>query len=478
MTGTHGAEGAGEPVADPRDYVQDGLILIGVSKSGPDLKPECIELALANRHGLVTGATGTGKTVTLQVLAEGFSAAGVPVFAADIKGDLSGIAATGKPSPKLVERAQEIGLTRYGNTSFPTVFWDIFGKDGHPVRATVQEMGPLLLSRLMELTEPQEGVLNIAFRWAEDQRAAGDDKMTILDLKDLRSVIDEMGQKASTLRSKYGHVAPATVGVIQRRLLVLEEQGAAQFFGEPALDIMDFIEVKPDGRGVVNVLAAEKLMNTPRLYATFLLWLLTELFDKLPEVGDLDKPKLVFLFDEAHLLFNDAPKAVLEQIERVTRLIRSKGVGVYYVTQSPGDVPDRVSAQLGNRIQHALRAFTPKEQKAIRAAAQTFRPNPEIDTERAIQELKVGEALVSLLHGKGEPSMVERTLIRPPMSRVGPLTADERKALIAADSNNLRKYDKELDRESAHERLQSRNTVVGQLKQRLSSFSNILRGKG
>lgn len=478
MTGTHGADRAGEPVADPRDYVQDGLILIGVSKSGPDLKPECIELALANRHGLITGATGTGKTVTLQVLAEGFSAAGVPVFAADIKGDLSGIAEKGKPSPKLVERAEEIGLTRYGNTSFPTAFWDIFGVDGHPVRATVQEMGPLLLSRLMELTEPQEGVLNIAFRWAEDQRAAGDDNMTILDLKDLRSVIDEMGKQASALRSKYGHVAPATVGVIQRRLLVLEEQGADKFFGEPALDIMDFVKLAPDGRGMVNVLAAEKLMNTPRLYATFLLWLLTELFEKLPEVGDLEKPKLIFLFDEAHLLFNDAPKAVLEQIERVTRLIRSKGVGVYYVTQSPGDVPDRVSAQLGNRIQHALRAFTPKEQKAIRAAAQTFRPNPAIDTERAIQELKVGEALVSLLHGKGEPSMVERTLIRPPMSRVGPLTPEERQALIQADADNVRKYGRELDRESAHERLQERNTVVGQLKQRLSSFSNILRGKG
>jgi uncharacterized protein len=478
MTGTHGAEGSGEAVADPRDYVQDGLILIGVSKSGKDLTAECVELALANRHGLVTGATGTGKTVTLQVLAEGFSAAGVPVFAADIKGDLSGIAAKGTPSPKLVERAEEIGLTRYGNTEFPTVFWDIFGNDGHPVRATVQEMGPLLLSRLMELTEPQEGVLNIAFRWAEDEREAGDAEMTILDLKDLRSVIDEMGKKASTLRSKYGHVAPATVGVIQRRLLVLEEQGAAKFFGEPALDIMDFLKVAPDGRGVVNVLAAEKLMNTPRLYSTFLLWLLTELFEKLPEVGDLDKPKLVFLFDEAHLLFNEAPKAVLEQVERVTRLIRSKGVGVYYVTQSPGDVPDRVSAQLGNRIQHALRAFTPKEQKAIRAAAQTFRPNPNIDTERAIQELKVGEALVSLLHGKGEPSMVERTLIRPPMSRVGPLTADERKALNRADAENQRKYGAELDRESAHERLQARNTVVGQFKQKLSSFSNILRGKG
>ncbi|HEY8194487.1 MAG TPA: helicase HerA-like domain-containing protein [Hyphomicrobium sp.] len=478
MTGTPGASGSEHPVADPRDYVQDGRILVGVSKSGRDPVPECIELALANRHGLITGATGTGKTVTLQVLAEGFSAAGIPVFAADIKGDLSGIAAKGEPSPKLVERAEEIGLIGYGNTSFPTAFWDIFGNDGHPVRATVQEMGPLLLSRLMELTEPQEGVLNIAFRWAEDQREAGDDKMTILDLKDLRSVIDEMGKRASSLRSKYGHVAPATVGVIQRRLLVLEEQGADEFFGEPALDIMDFLKIAPNGYGVVNVLAAEKLMNTPRLYATFLLWLLTELFDRLPEVGDLDKPKLVFLFDEAHLLFNEAPKAVLEQVERVTRLIRSKGVGVYYVTQSPGDVPDRVSAQLGNRIQHALRAFTPKEQKAIRAAAQTFRPNPDIDTERAIQELKVGEALVSLLHGKGEPSMVERTLIRPPMSRVGPLKPEERKTILEGDKGNHAKYGTPLDRESAYERLQERNTTVGKIKERLSSFSNILRGKG
>jgi DNA helicase HerA-like ATPase len=473
MTRTPGASGAETPVADPRDYVQDGLILIGCSHSGRDLVPECIELALANRHGLVTGATGTGKTVTLQVLAEGFSAAGVPVFAADIKGDLSGIAVKGDPSPKLVARAEEIGLKRYGNTSFPTAFWDIFGVDGHPVRATVQEMGPLLLSRLMELTEPQEGVLNIAFRWAQDEREAGDERMSILDLKDLRSVIDEMGKRAAALRSKYGHVATSTVGVIQRRLLVLEEQAADKFFGEPALDIMDFLKVDADGHGVVNVLAAEKLMDTPRLYATFLLWLLTELFEKLPEVGDLDKPKLVFLFDEAHLLFNDAPKAVLEQVERVTRLIRSKGVGVYYVTQSPGDVPDRVSAQLGNRIQHALRAFTPKEQKAIRAAAQTFRPNPEIDTERAIQELKVGEALVSLLHDKGEPSMVQRTLIRPPMSRVGPITAEERKNLIAKDKANLEKYGQSLTRESAYERLQSRNTVSGQIKERLSKFSNL-----
>jgi uncharacterized protein len=353
------------------------------------------------------------------------------------------------------------------------VFWDIFGVDGHPVRATVQEMGPLLLSRLMELTEPQEGVLNIAFRWAADERASGDKNMTILDLKELRAVIDEMGKRSSELRSKYGNVATTTVGVIQRRLLVLEEQGAGKFFGEPALDIMDFLKTTPDGRGFINVLAAEKLMDTPRLYSTFLLWLLTELFEKLPEVGDLDKPKLVFLFDEAHLLFNEAPKAVLEQIERVTRLIRSKGVGVYYVTQSPADVPDRVSAQLGNRIQHALRAFTPKEQKAIRAAAQTFRPNPAIDTERAIQELKVGEALVSLLHGKGEPSMVERTLIRPPMSRVGPLTAEERKAFVDADKDNFSKYGETLDRESAYERLQSRNTFGGQIKEKLSKFPNI-----
>lgn len=473
MTGTPGSLGPRDTVADPRDYVQDGLILIGCSRSGNELTPECIELALANRHGLVTGATGTGKTVTLQVLAEGFSAAGVPVFAADIKGDLSGIAAKGEPSPKLVERAKEIGLARYGNTSFPTVFWDLFGVDGHPVRATVEEMGPLLLSRLMELTEPQEGVLNIAFRWVGDERAAGDDKMSILDLKDLRSVIDEIGKRAASLRSKYGHVAPATVGVIQRRLLVLEEQGVDKFFGEPALDILDFLKLAEDGRGVINILAAEKLMNTPRLYATFLLWLLTELFDRLPEVGDLDKPKLVFLFDEAHLLFNEAPKAVLEQVERVTRLIRSKGVGVYYVTQSPGDVPDRVSAQLGNRIQHALRAFTPKEQKAIRAAAQTFRPNPAIDTERAIQELKVGEALVSFLHGNGEPSMVERTLIRPPMSRVGPLTPDERRALLEADRGNRKKYGTSLDRESAHERLLARNTIGGQIKEKLSKFPNL-----
>jgi DNA helicase HerA-like ATPase len=342
-------------------------------------------------------------------------------------------------------------------------------------------MGPLLLSRLMDLSEPQEGVLNIAFRWAEDQRADGDERMIISRLKDLRAVVDEMGQKSAQLRSKYGNIAPATVGVIQRRLLVLEEQGADRFFGEPALDILDFIKLAEDGRGMVNILAAEKLMETPSLYSTFLLWLLAELFERLPEVGDLEKPKLVFLFDEAHLLFDDAPKAVLDQIERVTRLIRSKGVGVFYVTQSPADVPDRISAQLGNRIQHALRAFTPREQKAIRAAAETFRPNPDLDTERVIQELKVGEALVSVLHNKGEPSMVQRTLIRPPMSRVGPLTGAERAAIVDGDTQYGDKYRTEAKGEWAFERLAERGTLVGQVKDGIGEirrrFGNILGSK-
>ncbi|MGE0852395.1 MAG: helicase HerA-like domain-containing protein [Hyphomicrobiaceae bacterium] len=462
-----------EPRADPRDYVQDGAVLIGCSRQEREIVPEVIELRLANRHGLVTGATGTGKTVTLQVLAEGFSAAGVPVFAADIKGDLSGVGAMGERKPNLVQRAEEIGLAHYGNAAFPVAFWDVLGEQGNPVRATVQEMGPLLLSRLLELTEPQEGVLNIAFKWAEDERKAGDTGMEILDLRDLRGVIDEMGKRASSLRSKYGNIAPATVGVIQRSLLVLEQQGADKFFGEPALDINDFLRTNAEGLGVINILAAEKLMNTPRLYATFLLWMLSELFEKLPEVGDLEKPKLVFLFDEAHLLFNGARTAVLDQIERVTRLIRSKGVGVYYVTQSPSDVPDRISAQLGNRIQHALRAFTPKEQKAIRAAAQTFRKNPDLDTERAIQELQVGEALVSVLHNRGEPSVVQRTLVRPPMSRVGPLTPGERQKLIAADVENSRKYRQALDRESAHERLRAKNSTFGQAREAARRFRNL-----
>ena len=469
------AVGTAEPGqdADPRVYVQDGAILIGCSKKGRDIVPESLELKLANRHGLITGATGTGKTVTLQVLAEGFSAAGVPVFAADIKSDLSGIAARGEAKPVFIERLQEMGLNVYGNSAFPTVFWDVFCEQGHPVRATVHDIGPVLLSRLLELTEPQEGVLNIAFRWAEDERAGGDSNMRIDDLKDLRAVIDEMGQRAPELRSKYGNVAPATVGVIQRRLLVLEQQGADNFFGKPALDITDFIRLAPDGRGIINILAAEKLMNTPKLYSTFMFWLLNELFAKLPEVGDLEKPRLVFLFDEAHLLFSGASQAVLDQIERVTRLVRSKGIGVYYVTQSPSDIPDRISAQLGNRIQHALRAFTPREQKAIRAAAETFRPNPELDTERAIQELKVGEALVSLLHNKGEPSQVQRTLIRPPMSRVGPLKPDERAGFIQADNANRNKYAASVDDESAYERLSSRSTTLGQVKDKLRRFGNL-----
>ena len=461
-------------ILGPKDYVDRGGVLIGCSRRDGQLVPECVELKFANRHGLVTGATGTGKTVTLQVLAEGFSAAGVPVFAADIKGDLSGIGASGDQRPELVKRANDIGLgARWGNTAFPVAFWDLLGDRGHPVRTTIEEMGPLLLARLLELTEPQEGVLNIAFRWVEDQRAAGDTRMAILDLQDLRSLIDEMGKRASELRSKYGNVAPATVGVLQRRLLVLEQQGAKSFFGEPALDINDLIKLAADGRGMINILAAEKLMETPRLYSTFLLWMLSELFEKLPEVGDLEKPKLVFLFDEAHLLFNGAPSALLDQIERVTRLIRSKGVGVFYVTQSPGDVPDRVSAQLSNRIQHALRAFTPKEQKAVRAAAQTFRTNPAIDTERAIQELGVGEALVSVLQGSGEPSMVERTLIRPPMSRVGPLKPDERVKLISADAENERKYRQTINSESAHERLIARNSPLGQVREKLRRFGNL-----
>jgi hypothetical protein len=448
--------------------LQQGKLFLGKSKSGP----ECLELKLANRHGLVTGATGTGKTVSLQVMAEGFSAAGVPVFAADIKGDLSGISSMGEPKPHLAKRAQEIGLDDWSNTSFPTIFWDLFGEQGHPIRATVQDMGPLLLSRLMELNETQEGVLNILFR------VAADENMPLLDLNDLRSMANDIGQRGKSLMTKYGNVAAISVGAIQRRLLVLEEQGANNFFGEPALDINDFIRTGPDGRGVVNILSADRLMKTPRLYATFLLWLLAQLFDKLPEIGDPEKPKLVFFFDEAHLLFNEAPKALLAQVERVTRLIRSKGVGVYYVTQNPRDVPNTVSAQLGNRIQHALRAFTPLEQRGIRAAAETFRPNPELDTERVIQELKVGEALVSVLHGGGEPSMVQRTLIRPPSARIGPVTPEERKAKIEASPIHG-KYEEAVDRESAYEMLQKRaGEAAAQTEREQNSWGSILMGDG
>jgi DNA helicase HerA-like ATPase len=453
---------------------------------GKSVKPEVLYLKLANRHGLITGATGTGKTVTLQVLAEGFSDAGVPVFAADIKGDLSGIAAKGEPKDFLVKRAAEVGLDDYENRAYPTVFWDLNAKtsasgalDGHPIRATVADMGPLLLARLLELNEVQEGVLNIAFRLAADE------KMPLIDLDDLRAIVTSVGQRAAELTTRYGNVAPASVGAIQRRLLVIEEQGGKEFFGEPALDIKDFMRTASDGRGVINVLAAEKLGKSPRVYAIFLLWLLTQLFDKLPEVGDPEKPKLVFFFDEAHLLFDEAPKALLEQIERVTRLIRSKGVGVYYVTQNPLDVPDTVSAQLGNRVQHALRAFTPREQKAIKAAATTFRPNPKLDTERAIMELKVGEALVSTLELKGEPSIVQRTLIRPPSSRIGPLTAEERTRLVE-NSPLYGKYEDRQERESASEmlarRAQEKAAAQAQAEQQkqaeANSWTRVIFGRG
>ena len=434
-------------MATKEPVLQDGRIFLGRS-----VHPEYLELRLANRHGLITGATGTGKTVSLQVLAEGFSDAGVPVFAADIKGDLSGVAVKGEPKPFLLQRAKEIAFTEYTAKAYPAIFWDLFGEQGHPIRATVQDMGPLLLARLLELNEVQEGVLNIIFR------VAADEKLPLLDLKDLRAMVTDIGQRGKEMTTKYGNVAPTSAGAIQRRLLVLEEQGASSFFGEPALDIADFMRKAPDGRGMINILAADRLMKTPRLYATLLLWMLTRLFDKMPEVGDVDKPKLVFFFDEAHLLFNEAPKALLEQVERVTRLIRSKGVGVYYVTQNPRDVPNSVSAQLGNRIQHALRAFTPIEQKAIRAAAETFRPNPDLNTERVIQELKVGEALVSMLQAKGEPSMVQRTLVRPPSGRIGPLNEAERRELVQKSPIHG-KYEDLADRESAYEMLQKRSAT-------------------
>ncbi len=423
---------------------EEGGIYVGTS-----VKKEYLLLRLANRHGLITGATGTGKTVSLQILAEGFSKAGVPVFAADIKGDLSGLAEKGVSKPFLEERAKKIGLEDYSYEATPVIFWDLFGEQGHPIRATIEAMGPLLLSRLLELNEVQEGVLNIAFRVAKDE------KLPLIDLPDLRAIIAHIADRADELSKQYGNIAKSSVGSIQRRLLVLEQQSADQFFGEPALDIKDFMRTTPEGRGYVSVLAADKLMSSPRLYATFLLWLMNALFDKLPEVGDPDKPKLVFFFDEAHLLFDEAPKPLLERIEQVTRLIRSKGVGVYYITQNPLDVPDTVSSQLGNRIQHALRAFTPREQKAVKAAATTFRPNPDLDVERTILELGVGEALVSLLEKKGEPSIVQRTLIRPPSSRLGPVTPDERRQIINA-SPVKGVYDERIDRKSAHEQLKER----------------------
>ncbi|HKH00743.1 MAG TPA: helicase HerA-like domain-containing protein [Bradyrhizobium sp.] len=421
-----------------------------------------LTLGLANRHGLVTGATGTGKTVSLQVMAEGFARAGVPVFAADIKGDLSGISAVGEAKDFILKRASDMGLN-FQADQYSTVFWDVFGEQGHPVRATVTEMGPLLLSRMLDLNDVQEGVLNVAFRVADENGLA------LIDMKDLRALLDaivpdtvkrgagEEDALASIRKAAqaFGNVTKATVGTIQRQLLVLENQGGSKFFGEPALTLKDFMRTDSDGRGMVNILVADKLMQSPRLYATFLLWMLSELFEELPEAGDPPKPKLVFFFDEAHLLFNEAPKALLDKIEQVVRLIRSKGVGVYLVTQNPIDVPDKVLAQLGNRVQHALRAFTPRDQKAVAAAAQTFRPNPKLDTAQVITQLGKGEALVSFLEGNGTPAMVERVMIRPPTGRMGPITAEERKALM--DKSPVKgKYDTGIDRESAYELLQKR----------------------
>jgi len=410
-----------------------------------------LHLPLANRHGLVAGATGTGKTITLQVMAEALSRAGVPVFCADVKGDLSGLAMPGFPNPKLEKRAAELGVSDFAYEAAPVIFWDLFGRQGHPIRATVSEMGPLLLARLLELNEAQEGVLNIAFKLADEEG------LLLLDFKDLTAILQFVAEQADRITTTYGNVSKATVGTIQRRLLTLEQQGGEHFFGEPALELEDLLLTTPDGRGAVNVLMADQLIQSPRLYATFLLWLLSELFEELPEVGDRDKPKLVFFFDEAHLLFKDAPKALVEKVEQVVRLIRSKGVGVYFVTQNPLDLPSTVLSQLGNRIQHALRAFTPLEQKAVRAAAETFRPNPRFKTEAVITELGVGEALVSTLEPGGVPSVVERARICPPRSRIGPLTAEERRAVIE-QSPLFGKYEDPIDRESAYEVLQGRAT--------------------
>ena len=416
--------------------------------------PQALVLRRANRHGLIAGATGTGKTVTLQTLAEGFSREGVPVFMADVKGDIAGMAMTGSAAATwTAKRAAEIGVENYSYADNPVVFWDLFGEQGHPIRTTVSEMGPLLLARLMGLNETQEGVLAVAFKYADENG------LHVLDLKDLQALLAWCADNAQELAAQYGNVTRASVGTIQRQVLQLESQGAAHFFGEPALDIADFLIVDDSGRGQVNILAADKLMQSPRLYATFLLWLLSELFETLPEVGDLPKPKLVFFFDEAHLLFDEAPDALLDKIEQVVRLIRSKGCGVYFISQNPVDIPETVAGQLGNRVQHALRAFTPKDQKAIRAASETFRANPKINVVTAITELKVGEALVSLLQDDGSPSVVERTLIAPPRSRVGPITAAERQLMVDT-SGVAGKYETVVDRESAYEILNAKSAAA------------------
>ena len=426
-------------------------LFIGAREGGGS--PLGLLLGRANRHGLIAGATGTGKTVTLQGLAEGFSAAGVPVFLAEVKGDLAGIAMAGSTIAKLHEvfsaRAADVGMTDWSYGESPAIFWDLFGEQGHPVRTTISEMGPLLLARLMGLNEVQEGVLSIAFKLADEQG------LLLLDLGDLQALLQYCAEHAAELSGRYGNVTKASVGAIQRQLLQLESQGGESFFGEPALDVRDFMRVDQTGRGYVNILAGDKLMASPRLYATFLLWLLSELFEQLPEVGDPERPKLVFFFDEAHLLFEDLSDAVEDKIEQVVRLIRSKGVGIYFVTQNPIDIPEKVAGQLGNRVQHALRAFTPRDQKAVRAAAETFRPNPPLDVESAISELKVGEALVSVLDADGAPTPVERILVKPPRSRVGPLSPQERQA-IRSTSPVDGVYEEPIDRHSAEEALRGR----------------------
>jgi hypothetical protein len=424
----------------------DGNML--VAKSG-SLKELFINPRMANRHGLIAGATGTGKTVTLQVLAEAFSLKGVPVFMADIKGDLSGVSKAGVDNPKIIDRVQSLQLQDYSHRGFPVTFWDLYGEQGHPLRTTISEMGPLLLSRLMNLNDIQSSVLTIVFKIADDNN------LLLLDMKDLRKMCEYVGNNRDQFITSYGNISVASIGAIQRELISLEQQGADKFFGEPAIDIFDFIQTDSNGQGMINILAADKLMMSPRAYSTLLLYLLSELFERMPEAGDLDKPKLVFFFDEAHLLFNEAPKVLLDKIEQVVRLIRSKGIGVYFCTQNPIDVPDVVLGQLGNKVQHALRAFTPRDQKAVNTAAETFRPNPEIKVEQVITELGVGEALVSFLDDKGIPAPVERAKILPPQAQIGPISPDERSGIIRR-SIIAGVYEKEIDRESAFEILQSR----------------------
>jgi DNA helicase HerA-like ATPase len=438
-------------------------IFIGQAEQAVGLLPK-----MANRHGLIAGATGTGKTITMQGLAEGFSELGVPVFLADVKGDVSGVSQPGKPHPKVAERVEIMSLDSFAFTGFPVTFWDVFGELGHPVRTTISEMGPLLLSRLLKLNEVQQGVLNLVFRVADDNG------WLLLDLDDLRAMLKFVADNAAEYRTLYGNVSAASVGAIQRRLIGLEDQGGAQLFSEPVLNLDDLMQTDEDGKGIINLLAANKLMNSPQLYSTFLLWLMAELFEQLPEVGDPDKPKLVLFFDEAHLIFKDAPKVLLSKIEQVVRLIRSKGVGVYFVTQNPTDIPDSVLGQLGNRIQHALRAYTAKDQKAVRAAAQTFRANPKLDTEAVITQLGVGEALVSLLDEKGRPGIVQQTLIKPPKSQIGPIKPAQRKTLMA-QSLVAGVYEKEVDRESAYEILTARAEKVAE--QQASSKAAATRAK-